>query len=411
MDTPKKTIQLYLFLSALFNLGVAFIGATYVLFLLGKGLNLFEANLVNVAFYATLVLFEIPTGAIADVYGRKLSFVIACSLFSLGLFLYAISNSFWGFALSESVSAIGATFASGAFQAWLKDQLAHQGQQNIRTVLSAENVLDQTANALGAIIGVWLYSHFSPSTPWLVGGITTAICGMLASVWMREDYFTREKHPELAPLAAVHADIRNGIAKMRTGVSDSIRYGFRSESVRFLLVLGTAQSLVVTAPNMQWQPLFRELFGGIEKLGLMRVGMTVFLSIGAALAPWFVRRVKNERKSLLICQMAIGVGIAGTVIFGNVLFALGTFLLHEIGRGAFKPIKDTYLNDQIPSEVRATLLSFENMSHHIGGGIGLVVSGWLALHFGIKTTWIVFGLLLTLSAAVNFHRERKNGKK
>lgn len=411
MNTPKKTIRLYLFLSAMFHLGISFIGATYVLFLLGKGLDLFEANLVNVAFYVTLAIFEIPTGAVADIYGRKRSFVIACIFFALGLFLYAASDSFWGFALSESISAIGATFASGAFQAWLKDQLAHQGQNDIRSVLSVDNAISQIVNALGTVSGVWLFANISVSAPWFVGGAVTAICGLFALLFMREDYFLRERRTELPQMERIKADIRDGIQKMRTGIRDSIRYGFSNESVRFLLILGTAQNFVVMAPNMQWQPLFRDLLGGVDGLGLLRVGMTVFLALGALLAPWFVRRAKNERRSLLFAQMAIGLGIVGTVVFGNTILAVSLFLVHEIARGVWKPIKDTYLHDQIPSEVRATLLSFENMSHHVGGGIGLVLSGWLALHFGIATTWIVFGLLLTLSAAFNFHRERKNGKK
>src|SRR3989344_7391935 len=102
----KSTIRLYLLLKALSTLGISFISAVYVTFLLSKGLNLFEVNLVNAVFFTTLFLFEIPTGAFADIFGRKASVIAACLLFSLGMFVYAASGSFWAFALAEVTAAI-----------------------------------------------------------------------------------------------------------------------------------------------------------------------------------------------------------------------------------------------------------------------------------------------------------------
>ena len=114
-DEAKKTIRNYLLLKSISVFGVALISATYVVFLTSKGLDLLQINLVNFFFFTTLLIFEIPTGAFADVFGRKLSFVVSCVLFSSGMFVYAFAQSFWGFVLAEVISAAGATFASGAF--------------------------------------------------------------------------------------------------------------------------------------------------------------------------------------------------------------------------------------------------------------------------------------------------------
>src|SRR3989344_4988983 len=115
----KETIRHYLLLKSVSAFSISFIAAVYVTFLISKGLNLFEVNLVNFVFFTTLFICEIPTGAVADVFGRKVSFVCSCFLYALGMFIYSASNSFWGFALAEMTAAIGNTFASGAFQAWL----------------------------------------------------------------------------------------------------------------------------------------------------------------------------------------------------------------------------------------------------------------------------------------------------
>ncbi len=101
----KRTIRLYLLFTLLTKLSMSFIAATYVMFLIGRGLNLFEANLVNFAFFTTLFLCEIPTGAVADVFGRKMSFVISCFLYAIGMFVYASSHSLYGFIAAEVIAA------------------------------------------------------------------------------------------------------------------------------------------------------------------------------------------------------------------------------------------------------------------------------------------------------------------
>jgi len=115
----QETVRRYLALSVLYRSGLAFTNAMYVTFLISKGLNLWEVNLVNLVFFSVMFLAEIPTGAIADIYGRRLSFMLACLLEAIGMFVYAFSDTFVGFAIAEALIALGATCASGAFQAWL----------------------------------------------------------------------------------------------------------------------------------------------------------------------------------------------------------------------------------------------------------------------------------------------------
>lgn len=114
----NKTINQYIVLSALSSVaGLSFQTAIYVTFLMKNGLNLFEVNLVNTCYFITLLVCEIPTGAFADIFGRKASFVLACALMSFSMFIYGCSNTLSGFILAEVTCAIGRTFRNGAFQA------------------------------------------------------------------------------------------------------------------------------------------------------------------------------------------------------------------------------------------------------------------------------------------------------
>jgi MFS family permease len=71
-------------------------------------------------------------------------------------------------------------------------------------------------------------------------------------------------------------------------------------------------------------------------------------------------------------------------------------MLHEFGRGIFSPLKQSYVNNRLPSEQRATLLSLESMLVKFGALIGLIISGLLAQNFSIRWTWLFSGLFLTI---------------
>ncbi|MBI4134563.1 MAG: hypothetical protein HY471_00445 [Candidatus Sungbacteria bacterium] len=391
----EQTIRCYLLLTAFYRLGISFINATYVTFLLSKGLNLFEANLVNMVFFTTLFLFEIPTGAMADVFGRKASFVAACSFFAISMFLYAASETFWQFAFAEALAAIGHTFASGAFQAWLVDKLRHHGYEGSLTgIFAKEQQIMHGCSIIGAVAGAYL-ADVNIALPWVGGGCVFFVTLVLALAWMKEEYFVRQPF-----------SVAGGLVAMRDTAKTSIHYGVRHKAIRFVLLMGTAQFFAVMAPNMQWQPFFSQFIESKATLGYIFSSMALAMMLGAWFAPKFLARVGSERRALALTQIVIGGGIAATIAFHWLPAALGTFLIHEVGRGVWKPLKDVYLHDNIPSKERATIVSFESVTHHIGGMMGLLVSGALAQYTSIATAWVVSGGILVASAMLLF----KNGK-
>ncbi len=389
----KKTIKQYLVLNAISSFAMGTIAAVYVTFLTSHGLNLFEVNMVNFVFFATLFICEIPTGAFADIFGRKTSFVLSCLILSAGTFIYAFSKSFWGFALAEFVSAIGKTFASGAFQAWLVDSLKHHGHtEPLNRVFSKVRVVGQSAGIISALIGASL-ADIRADLPWILMGVLELIAGITAFFWLKEDYFVKKKF-----------SIRLGLSAMKETVQQSIEFGMKNKVVRFLLVAGIIQMFSVQAVNMQWQPYFVKYLVEKKLLGFLWVGMVVGIMIGSSLAGKLLCLVKNEKAALIICQVLTGVGITLVTILP---FPVGIvmFILHEIPRGMYAPLKDKFLQDSIPSSARATITSFESISPHLGATIGLFTSGFLADKFGIQSAWVTSGLFLVVMTLL-FSRNR-----
>ncbi len=383
----RRIIRQYFLLSFLFSAGgMQIISAVYVTFLLKNGLNLFEVNLVNAVFFFTLFICEIPTGAFADIFGRKTAFVAACGMTALGMFVYGSSSSFVGFVCAEILCAIGATFRTGAFQAWLVDNLKHYGGRvSYRKIFARESLFNQVGGGLGAIAGSYIAVNH-PAMPWFIGASFITAVMILAQMIMKEEYF-------------VHSVFswRAGLASMREVALTSIRYGANHKAVRFILIITFVQIYSVQALNMYWQPFFKSHGLKEAHFGFLMTGIMVSLALGAFLAS----RIKGsgkERPTIVKSQVFVGSMVILAALSAGLPLLVIFFLLHEVGRGFWGPMKDSYLHQRIPSHERATIVSFCAVAPHIGGAIGLVISGGIAQAFGISAAWVVGGTVFILGA-------------
>ncbi|MEK7122834.1 MAG: MFS transporter [Patescibacteria group bacterium] len=385
----SKTIRLYLTLTFVRQLGHAFISATYVTFLMSHNLSLFEVNMVNFVFFTAMFLSEIPTGALADVYGRKASFLVACFLMGLGMTLYGISESFWWFIAAEALVGIGMTFESGAFRAWAVDQMNHHSESlTLSKLFGAAEQAKYASLIIGGVVGGFVAQATNLAVPWFMSAGVYAITGTLAFFWMREDY------------RGTHSDKADEKPTFVETIRSSVQFIRSSKAFRFIALISVVQFIAVQAPNMFWQPFFKNALPGQSTLGILFAGMMGALIIGSWGAHRLLKRFDGAyRHILLLAQGIIGAGLIGTAMIINPLFAVPFFLLHEFARGAFNPIADAHLHEEIPSRQRATLDSFMALTRSAGAMIGLAATGLLADHTSIATTWFVSGALLVMSAA------------
>jgi predicted MFS family arabinose efflux permease len=147
---------------------------------------------------------------------------------------------------------------------------------------------------------------------------------------------------------------------------------------------------------MHWQPLFSQWLEE-KSLGYIWSGISLSIMIGAWIAPKVLARIRNERKVLLGCQVMIGVVIVIASMTNSLVTTLLMFFLHEMFRGAFRPLHSAYLHDNISPKHRATTESFSCMAYHFGGMFGLLFSGLIAQQLGIASGWMISGFVLILS--------------
>lgn len=383
----RQTMWYYVAFRSLTTFGMALHFAVYTIFLMSHGLDLFKVNLVNVVFYVTLFVFEIPTGAFADVFGRKASYVVSCVLNACAAFVYATSNSFWGFALAEAVLAVGQTFASGAFEAWAVDRLKHHGYEgSLRTLFVREQFATQGVSIVAGMLGAFLSQRYL-ALPWWIGGGVLSLGALLAFLLLEEEYFTPKPF-----------SFRQGWRELKKTVQNSVEFGTRHPVTRFVLIVVGVQSVGLMAPNMQWQPFWQPHLSGRQEFGYLWALIMLSVMLGGVLVKLFLRIARSEQRALLLAQSGIGLTVAATAVAGWLPLALAAFLISNVFRGLFNPLKSMYLNDNIPSGERATIISFESIAHHIGGALGLLVSGWAASRYGIPATWVGAGAALTFGS-------------
>jgi MFS family permease len=171
-------------------------------------------------------------------------------------------------------------------------------------------------------------------------------------------------------------------------------YGMKNPAVKFLLATGVLHFFAVQPLNMFWQPFFLEKIGNEIWLGIIFSAFAVFMGLGSFLAPVCSKCFEREESSVVCLNIFVGVCVFVSVLSGALSVSLAFFFAHELFRGAIMPLKDAYLNKNIPSPERATLLSFESMTQHIGASAGLLFSGFIAGNISIEASWLVSSFIL-----------------
>src|SRR3954469_486266 len=130
-DLARRIQGVYLTLQLGNTLASSFIWGINTLFLLDAGLSNTEAFAANGFFALGQVIFEVPTGVVADTRGRRFSFLLGAATLLVSTLLYMLMwgwhAPFWGWAASSALLGLGFTFFSGATEAWLVDALRETG--------------------------------------------------------------------------------------------------------------------------------------------------------------------------------------------------------------------------------------------------------------------------------------------
>lgn len=365
------------------GLAISFFFGTYQLFLVEKGLSLLEINLLNGCFMLANFLFEIPTGVIADFFGRKRSVIIGLWLYALSFLIYFLSDYFWQFLVAEIFCALAFTCISGALESLVVDALNSESKQSHFNRLFRKAEIRSVGVLIGVIIGSYV-GQFNLAWPWMLSAIAFSLLALLSNfLFIKDEGQIKESKG------------RNLIAVKKIA-QDSISYGFKNKRLMFIVSFAAILAFSIQAINMYWPILFKNDFNlPVKFMGFIFAASVLIIYGASQLSELWQKRIKCEKKAIFFSQIFTILGIFGCYFFLDLSLFIVFFLIHEGGRGLFSPLYRSYVNKSINDKNRATVLSFESMLTKAGAGLGLIFSGLIADNFGILNSWFISAVILT----------------
>jgi MFS transporter, DHA3 family, tetracycline resistance protein len=175
------------------------------------GLNPLQVVLVGTLLEVTILLLEIPTGVLADVYSRRLSVVIGYALMGLGFMIEGSFAIFGGVLLAQIIWGTGATFTSGAADAWIADEI---GVDRAAQAYIRASQVGSVCGLLGIVSSVLLAS-IQIQIPIVLGGVLLVVLAGMLWILMTENGFTPVPAEERQTWGALFKTFREGVALVR----------------------------------------------------------------------------------------------------------------------------------------------------------------------------------------------------
>ena len=402
-QTPRTIQRTYLVLLLGNTLAASLIWGINTIFLLDAGLSNLEAFAANAFFTAGMVIFEVPTGIVADTAGRRRSFLVGTVTLSISTLLYVllwqVEAPFVWWAIVSVLIGLGFTFFSGAVEAWLVDALTSTGfTGDLESVFGRGQVVGGAAMLVGSVAGGFIAQRTSLGVPFVLRGVILIVMFLLAYRLMHDIGFTPRKG----------ASLRTEIRQL---TSATLEHGWRVPAVKWLMVQGVFVGGVGIYAFYALQPYLLELYGDPEAYqvaGLVAAIVAGAQILGGVAAP-MIRRLFHRRTSALIITAITAVLALALIGFVDDFYVvIGLIVVWALLFSASRPIRQAYLNGLISSSERASILSFDSMMASLGG-VGIQPAlGRAADVWGYGASYVIGAAISALSIPFLFASRRQN---
>jgi MFS family permease len=372
----KPPARAYLLSVLWHNLAAGWFFATYVLFLLERGMSLQQANLINGVFMAVCFVFDPITGKLADRVGQRKVFVWGLWGWALSFVVYFAGQSFWAFALAEAIGAIGHSLISEALESWLRNTTDEKTAHETMSITGSLSPLVFIPTALGgSILGAKLGLEY----PWIMAAVSSVVAAIVCQQLLSRFGEGKTEGSEETPNLSVAQ-----VAKLT----------LRHPNLAFSLVIAFGVGMAVMPYNMFWTVTLKNLGADGAWLGAMWIPIAVMTGLGANWA----RKQTEGRRSVAKAVALIGAPMVLPILWPKLWPVVAFFALHELGRGAIRPVLFTYANRHIENHYRSTANSIRSAVWTLGGATGLIISGFLSNNLTTVQVWAVSAVVLLLLA-------------
>jgi len=364
------------------------------LILLDKGASLQTLPLLIAIYSSTVLVFELPSGILADLIGRKTIYLISCALKLLSLTILLVTFSPIWLIVVMTLNALSRAFSSGSLDALFIDQaIVQKGNGILSKVTSVLAVLEGIGLALGGIAGGFLAT---------ISGTYSAV--IVVCLLLNILLFTLN----LLFVKEVREATKNAI-KLPSFSKIKIEINTLSSPKQFSYVLVGLflTGFFLCCIETYWQPAFQSmststnqswLFGIIAFLGFSAV------TLGNLLIGKLLFQFKNKWwKIFSLTRILFGILILILALQNNEIGFILLYSLVYFGLGVSNVTESTIINKLIPSNLRSSFLSLGSLVSQIGVLCASILSSILINYIHIKGLWLLSGSLIFLYAVISIY--------
>ncbi|MEM2956416.1 MAG: MFS transporter [Candidatus Pacearchaeota archaeon] len=334
---------------------------------------------------AAMILFEIPTGAFADIFGRKSSVILSLILRSLVWFVLPFVST--PFILYTAFFFIGVfmTFKSGADEAWIIDWLKHNKKENL---IHEMYIKIQSIHSIGFVIGPLLTTlllfFLEMKHLFFVEG-SGALFISLMLIFFAKEYFVRRK-------AKLREKAYHTIKTIKRGTS----YLFSHKTLFYLIIAEMAIAFAQEFNIVAWQPLLVDLALPVQYLGLIFSAVSVIGIATPFLTKKLLKQIGYEKHYLALTTALQFLALISLCFIERPFFLLGVavFLLINIMADLRLPVRSMYFQSFVPNKIRATTTSTQSMILSAVAFFVIVAGGYIIDKIGPKMAIVAFAFFL-----------------
>ncbi|MFH1712518.1 MAG: MFS transporter [Patescibacteria group bacterium] len=330
-------------------------GVTHTLYIpmlsLDLGLTYAQIATVNGVFWATIILSELPTGMLADGRGRGWSVAVGSLFGAASGFTFALAQSFEAVMLAEALVGVSFAFFSGALTSWVAD--APDRTEQLTKVYARATMIGGVGSLLAVLLGAQLAALWGRWFGFLLMGFGSLVMFIFALVYMQgNEPEKRMKEFEALKFSARH---------LRSSVQ-----------LRWVVMIQFLAGAVVMF-NLYWTLFALTMINDVQ-LSYAWVPMYLAVVVAGWLMHRFAPEAGKEGRALVGAFVLIALPLLILRLGQPVLLVLAFFMVHELGRGAFPALTESYVDHRVRTGYRATFKSLKSFV----GSLGMLLTVGLA---------------------------------
>jgi MFS family permease len=353
-----------------------------VLYFSSIGLSLSQVGIVLAAWPLASLLFEVPTSAIADIYGRRASVLLGWTLEGIIVISIFFTTNYIFLLGLMMLLGISQTLVSGAYEAWSVDLLKQKGLKKfIPNYFSKIRSLYNMGFAASGLIGAFFVMTFGLSSIWPITGISFFVSVIF--LYFAEENFRKRD-----------VDIEKPIKRMWKQVKVSAKFSYRHSVLFYLLAISFIFGIIGSFEGfMSWTPVL-ESYGFPEyAFGYLWFFMGLF-GIGAPFLSKKLMKKTKEKNLLMVVAGSIVLFGFLMLLVNNIVALIALFFFAFFMYDFEDPVWKTYFHKYVPSKTRATIGSLQNMIYSLAGILFLPIAGYMVETFGGIITLFASSMLM-----------------